>query len=223
MRNKDEGRISSSLLTTKSISHWSDKRSDIVVNEYQDHRPIELSLPNSRISFFDKCLSQRVYSKNPDPDTYRYHNLNVVEPYDEENSYAGRMIEEFITFSIGGPRFFENNTVVESFDEWSQENLATSEHLIEIYRDCSGVYGSPLFRTHYDHPTNPRILGEDELVNGDWQEGCDRHSNPFQDANHHGHVSTQLSHLPTKMGYDNLLTYLPLYGSKTSTKDLITQ
>ena len=123
-------------------------------------------------------------------------------------------------------RFFENSTVVESFDEWGQENLANSEHLIEIYHDCSRVYGSPLFRTHYDHPMNPRILGEDELVNSDWQEGCNRHSDPYQDANHYGYyVSTQLSHLPTKMGYDpsNLLTYLPLYRSKTSMKDLITQ
>ena len=126
--------------------------------------------------------------------------------------------EELVTFSVGGPRFFENYTVVESFDEWGQENLANSEHLIEIY--CS-----PLFRTHYDHPTNPRILGENELVNGDWWKGCTRHSDPFQDANHYGYVSTQLSHLPTKMGYDpgNLLTYLPLYGSKMNTKDLITQ
>ena len=173
MRNQDEGHISSSLLTTNSTSHWSDKRCDIVVNEYRDPGPIELSLPNSRIGFFDKCVTQRVYSKNPDPDTYRYHNLNVIEPYDEGNSYVGHMMalsEELVTFSVGGPRFFENNTVAESFDEWGQENLANSEHLIEIYRDCSRIYGSPLLRTHYDHPTNPRILGEDELVNGDWRE-----------------------------------------------------
>ena len=109
-----------------------------------------MSLPNSRIGFFDECVTQKVYSKNPDPDTNRYHDLSIVEPYDEENSYIGHMIalsKELVTFSIGGPRFFENDTVVESFDEWGQENLANSEHFIEIYHDCSRVYGSPLFRT----------------------------------------------------------------------------
>ena len=228
MRNKYEGRISSSLFTTNSTSHWSNKCCDIVVNEYRDPGPIELSLPNSRIGFFDECVTQRVYSKNPDPATYRYHDLNVVKPYDEGNSYVGHMMalsEELVTFSVGGPRFFENNTVVESFNEWGQENLANREHLLDIYHHCSRVYCSPLFRTHYDHPTNPRILGEDELVNGDWWEGCNRHSDPFQDTNHYDYVSTQLSHLPTKIGYDpdNLLTYLPLYGSKTSMKDLMTR
>ena len=29
------------------------------------------------------------------------------------------------------------------------------EHLIDVYRDCLRVYGSPLFCMHYEYPTNP--------------------------------------------------------------------
>ena len=54
---------------------------------------------------------------------------------------------------------------------------------------------------------------------------ANRHSDPFQDANEYGYVATQLSHLPRLNGYDpgNLLSYIPLYGNRTSTKDLITE
>ena len=62
MRNKDEGRISSSLFTTNSISHWSDKRCDIV-NEYQDSGAIELSLPNSRIVIFFTNVLRKEYAR----------------------------------------------------------------------------------------------------------------------------------------------------------------
>ena len=54
---------------------------------------------------------------------------------------------------------------------------------------------------------------------------ANRHSDPFQDANEYGYVATQLSHLPRLNGYDpgNLLSYIPLYGNRMSTNDLITK
>ena len=33
---------------------------------------------------------------------------------------------ELKTFSVGGPRFFENNTIIECFDDWMGENLSNS-------------------------------------------------------------------------------------------------
>ena len=66
---------------------------------------------------------------------------------------------ELMTFSVGCPRFFENNTIVECFNEWAL-GTARDEYEVDIYRDCERVYGSPLFRSHYERPTNPQGLGE---------------------------------------------------------------
>ena len=87
-----------------------------------------------------------------------------------------------------------------------------------------GAYGSPLFRSHYEWPTNPQGIGE-EAFNGWWNNiPANRQSDPFQDANEYGYGASQLSHLPILNGYDHgkLLSYIPLYGNRTSTKDLIT-
>ena len=69
----------------------------------------------------------------------------MVDRYDDEDSYVGRMMMELsgelMTFSVGGPRFFENNSLVECFEQWSGHNLANTEYLVEIYRDCPKVYG----------------------------------------------------------------------------------
>ena len=129
-----------------------------------------------------------------------------------------------MTFSVGGPRFFENNTVMEIFDELDGVNLANDEHLIEVYRNCPRVHGSPLFLMHYEYPTNPRMC-PDEMEREWWLHN--RQSYPFQDADNNGCVATQLSHLPKMMGYDpgNLLSYLPLYnvnGQEICSKSSIT-
>ena len=50
---------------------------------------------------------------------------------------------ELMIFSVGGPRYFENNTIVECFDHWCGENAANSLHFIEVYQDCAKLYGSP--------------------------------------------------------------------------------
>ena len=74
---------------------------------------------------------------------------------------------------------------------------------MEVHHDCPRVYGSPLFRFHYEYPTNPRMSGDLQLMNNmnNWQ-NLNRCSNPFQDADHHGYVATQLSHLLHRIGYD---------------------
>ena len=81
-----------------------------------------------------------------------------------------------------------------------------------MFRDCKYVYGSPLFRHHYEFPTNPLLKGD--MVNDpiNWWDINDRDSGIFEDADEYGYVSTQLTHLP-KCIYDigNILSYLPIY------------
>ena len=122
---------------------------------------------------------------------------------------------------VGGPRFFENNTIVECFNEWAL-GTARDEYEVEIYRDCEKVHGPPLFRSQYERLTKPRGF-EEVLLNNGWHVHDDRHSDPFQDANEYSYMATQLSHLPRLSGYDrgNLLSYIPMYGNRKSMKDLI--
>ena len=57
---------------------------------------------------------------------------------------------------------------------------------MEVHHDCSKIYGSPLFRFHYEYPTNPRMLGNLQLMNNmnNWQVLLNRRTDPFQDAEH---------------------------------------
>ena len=128
LRKKGNCGVMSSL-NTSSIVNWSDKHVDIL-KEYRDPGPTELSLPNSRIGFFNECVIQRFHNENPDTTKARFREPSLDDVYDFENSYANRQMElskELITFSVGGPRFFENNAIVESFDEWKGENLTNNE------------------------------------------------------------------------------------------------
>ena len=69
------------------------------------------------------------------------------------------------------------------------------------------MYGSPLFRQHYEYPTNPSLNGFDN--DEAWWDIDNRENDCFQDANDFGYAATQLSHLPRLTGYDfgNVLTY----------------
>ena len=51
---------------------------------------------------------------------------------------------------------------MECFEQWSGHNLANNDYLVEIYRDCPKVYGSPVFRRHYENPTDPRWLSQED-------------------------------------------------------------
>ena len=110
---------------------------------------------------------------------------------------------------------------MENFDEWNDKNLANDEHLIEVYHDCPRVYSSPLLRTHYKYPTNPR-MHQDPIEREWWLHN--HQSGPFQDADNNGYVATQFSHLPKMMDPGNLLSYLSLYninGQKICSKSNI--
>ena len=71
---------------------------------------MEFSLPNSRTSFFDECITQCIYSRNLDANPNRFIRLSHLDdPYDDEGSYVSRMMElsgELMTFLVGGPCFF---------------------------------------------------------------------------------------------------------------------
>ena len=204
--------------------NWSNEHVDIV-HEYKDIGCIDLALPNSKIGFFDECITQTFHEGNPDSGLF--FDLELQDIYDEPNSYENSMMSasgELMTISVGGPRFFESNTVMGIFDEWNGVDLANYEHLIEVYRNCPRVYGSPLFHMHYEYPTNPRM--HPDAMEVEWW-FRNHQSDPFQDADNNGYVATQLSHLPKMMGYDpgNLLSYLPLYnvnGQEICSKSSIT-
>ena len=211
-------------LNSNSLPNWSNEHIDIVC-EYKDIDCIELALPNSKIGFFDECVTQKFYEDNPD--SHLFFDLELQDVYDEPNSYESSMMSasgELMTFSVGGPRSFKNNVMVESFYEWNGENLANNQHLIEVYHNSLRVYGSPLFRMHYEHPTNPRMRRDP--FGGEWWL-CNHQSDPFRDADDNSYVATQLSHLPKMLGCDpgNLLSYLPLYdvnGQEICSKSNIT-
>ena len=78
------------------------------------------------------------------------------------------------------------------------------------------MYGSPLFRRHYEFPTNPSLKGVvvDNLPN--WHDIENRDEDIFEDPDEFGYVATQLTHLPKMLGYDigNILTYSPLYNAR---------
>ena len=64
-----------------------------------------------------------------------------------------------MTFSVGGPRHFENNLPLENSPLWEGKKLARYIHHRDMFRDCKYVYGSLLFRYHYEFPTNPSLKG----------------------------------------------------------------
>ena len=116
---------------------------------------------------------QRIYLQNPDVNSSRFIRLpNLDDRYDNEFSYVGRMIElsgELMTFSVGGPLFFKNNTIVECLNQWSEHNLTNIDYssVVEIYGNYPKVYGSPLFRRHYENATSPGGLRSLEKMIGD--------------------------------------------------------
>ena len=183
--------------------------------------PLEYSLPNSKWGFFDECVTQRFFDRDlPSGTLIQYCDENnqvlEVDIYAHENSYQCHCIDisgELMTFSIGGPRHFDNNLPLENSPLWEGKNLAHYIHHHDMFRDCKYVYGSPLFRYHCEFPTNPSLKGD--VVNNpdNWWEIDNRDSDIFEDADDYGYVAMQLTHLPKCIGYDvgNVLSYLPIY------------
>ena len=125
---------------------------------------------------------------------------------------------ELTMFCMGGPRFFENNVALENSPLWSKRNLTFDVHHRHVFRDCKYVHGSPLFRLHYEFPTNPSFKGHVVNDPDNWWAIQNRDEDLFEDLDDFGYIATQLTHLPKCIGYDwgNVLSYLPIYDLNIS-------
>ena len=200
-------------------SCWYDQRI-LQVLSLNAFDPLEYSLPNSKWGFFDECITQKFFDRNLDNGrliTYGNENNQLVEDiYGNVNSYQCHCMDisgELMTFSVGGSRHFENNLPLENSPLWTRKNLAHNTHHRDVFRNCKYVYGYPLFRHHYEVPTNPTLKGDVVSDPINWWDINDRESDIFEDTDEYGYVSTQLTHLPKFIGYDvgNVLSYLPIY------------
>ena len=113
---------------------WYDQRV-VQVSTLNAFGPSEYSLPNSQWGFFDECVTQKFFHRNPDNGmliTYRNENNQLVEDiYSNVNSYQCHCMDisgELMTFSVGGPRHFENNLPLENSPLWTEKNLAHDTH-----------------------------------------------------------------------------------------------
>ena len=223
----------SPVLRSNSFDHcyWYDQRVR-KVSSLNACGPIEYSLPNSRWGFFDECVTQ----KFSDTDlgqasliSYRDENNNIMgDIYSNASSYQCHCMDisgELMTFCVGGPRYFENNLPLENSPLWTEKNLAYDTHMKDVFRDCKYVYGSPLFRIHYEYPTNPSLKGIVVNDPDNWWDIEERDSDIFEDPNEYGYVSTQLMHLPNYLGYNfgNVLSYLPIYDLALSNELMYTR
>ena len=92
-------------------------------------------------------------------------NQVIDDVYGDPNSYQANCMDisgELMTFCVGGPRYFENNVCLEHSFHHPDRNQARDIHHQCVFRDCKFVYGSPLFRQHYEFPTNPSLKESNE-------------------------------------------------------------
>ena len=200
---------------------WCDEESNTV--SLKCVGPLEYSLPNSRWGFFDECVTQKFYDRDLSESTLivdRDENDDIMfDIYQDVDSYLSRCMDrsnELMTFSVGGPRFFENNVLLKNSPLWPGRNQARYAYKRDVFRDCRYVHGSPLFRHHYEFPTNPSLKGVVVDNPPNWHDIENRDEDIFEDPNEFGYVATQLTHLPKMLGYDigNILTYSPLYDAR---------
>ena len=90
-------------------------------------RSFVLFLPNSILGFFDTCVTLKFYLRDPSEGSLiKYRNENNVlmeDIYGNSNSYQSHcmdMLGELMTFCVGGPRFFENNVLLENSPLWTE-------------------------------------------------------------------------------------------------------
>ena len=115
-----------------------------------------------------------------------------------------------MSLCVGGPRYAEAPTVVETFDQWSSWNC--SKYFLlknNSHGDCGYVAKSPLYRNQYIHFTNPRMVAFNN--NFDWCNNKNDQLDPFKDADNYGNVASQLSHIP-----------IPVYSMTCSIRNSIT-
>ena len=170
--------------------------------------------PNTRNGFFDPCVIQRFFPVDPSPQPLMVYTDNqgvaIEDVYSNANSFESQYASisgELHTFCVGGPRYFQNNTLLENSPSWGLINPAKDIHNICIFRDTKHVYGSLLFRHNYECPTNPSLMHH---VDQDaWWDINHREDDCFLDSDKYGSVASQLTHIPQLIGYDygNVLTY----------------
>ena len=134
----------------------------------------------------------------------------IGDVYSNANSFESQCASisgELHTFCIGGPRYFQNNTLLENSPSWGLTNPAKDIHNVCIFRDTKHRYGSPLFRHHYECRTNPSLMHH---VDQDaWWDINHKEDDCFLDSDKYGYVASQLTHIPQLIGcdYGNVLTY----------------
>ena len=99
----------------------------------------EVCIAQFKDGIFYECVTQKLYECNPDKNLFveddDVEEDEMLEPFDVSGSYMGRMMQlpsELMPFSISGPRLFENNAIVETFEEWTQSNYALN-YSIEVH------------------------------------------------------------------------------------------
>ena len=146
--------------------------------------------------------SLTVYAKN--------QGVAIGDVYSNANSFESQCASisgELHTFCIGGPQYFQNNTLLENSPSWGLINPAKDIHNVCIFRDTKHIYGFPLFRHHYECPTNLSLMHH---VDQDaWWGINHREDDCFLDSDKYGYVASQLTHIPQLIGYNygNVLTY----------------
>ena len=131
-------------LNSHGSKYW--QRRSIMPHHHDES--IKYALPNSGSNFFDNSVVQKFEAVS---EIHSHHTTDYVR-----DTYEHEMMQHFgecMSLCVGGPRYFEAPTVVETFDQWSSWNrskdfLATNNS----YRDCGDVAKSPLYRNQYTHP-----------------------------------------------------------------------
>ena len=185
-------------------AYW--KSSGYVDDGFASSGCFKVLLPNSKDCFFDECIVQHFYPFTFYPTMFIGTEPPFRDVYDFDNhhrtSYQQLQMDvsrELRTFAVGAPRFSSNGPLT-NFDNGNF-----------VVRDCRHVGLAPLFRYHYEMPTNPNAEWIDgNLVNrllDVWRP--DRKLDVFQDPNAFGYVASQLTHLPLTLGYEfgNVLSF----------------
>ena len=174
----------------------------------------EVLLANNKSSFFDECLVQHFYSTTVNPANLCLPSITFRDIYDLRDDELNlvtyqhsqmNMSRELTTFAVGGPRFSRNGVLT---SDTTNNGLVIGHGVV---RDCQHVALAPLFRYHYELPTNPGVKYIDQHMA--WlvqlRNQVLRMEDPFQDADEYGYIASQLTHLPKLVAFDpgNMLTY----------------
>ena len=208
--------VSSDVNAHKKLNesaYWSVNKHKTTNREFQCSGPMECALPNSKTGFFYECVTQKFYECNPDKNLFveddNVEEDETLEPFDVSGSCMGRMMElssELMSFSIGGPRLFINNAIVETLKNGHKAIMHQIILLkyIEIVVEFIGHHG-------FTVSMKALITQKKSFFN---RQQDDQLEEMFQDANKYGYVATQMTHLPQLPSYDpgNIMSYVPLYN-----------